>query len=568
MSFSTRAATGALFALLLPFLLNAQSLAWARSAGGSGADEGRVIAADAAGNVFMAGSFSGTADFDPGPGVAQLVCPGFSNGFFAKYDATGQLLWARQLRTNGVGDITGLALAGDGGVYVSGRFLGSVVFDPGAGVEERTSGGSFDGFVARYTTDGVLQWARLLGGALYDEAMTVGADAEGHVVVAGSFNGAAQFESTAAPDERTAFGEFDIFLARYSAAGELEWLDQLGGPAHERVLRLAVDAAGQSYLTGNFRETCDFDPSAAVFDVSSTGEADIFLAKYDAAGALAWAHGLGTVGYDEGRAVACDATGAVYLTGGFAGTLDFDPGPAEHALSDAGIIDVYIAKYTAGGEFEWARTIGGPDSEYGNCIAADAEGNVYVGGQFLIELDFDPTAGETVRTSHGDYDVFLAKYRPSGELAWVRQAGGNQLDEVWGLALDAEDNLYTTGFYKDAGAAFDHNGGNPVVLPAATDRDVFFAKYSDATTAAAETRPTTELRAYPVPASTEVRLEWPQAYGAWQIAAYDQLGRLRARVTADGTSAVLPVSELENGVYRVVVSGPGSSQVVTVSVMR
>jgi hypothetical protein len=131
-------------------------------------------------------------------------------------------------------------------------------------------------------------------------------------------------------------------------------------------------------------------------------------------GDFGWAVGAGSAGGDEGRAVATDAAGNVYVTGYFSGTVDFDPSAADAALTAAGGQDVFVAKYTAAGALVWVRQLGGQFSTAATGIAVDSSGNVYTTGSFAGTVDFDPGAGTANLTAAGKSDVFVLKLDAGG----------------------------------------------------------------------------------------------------------------------------------------------------------
>ena len=130
-----------LFALLSCLFLQAQtpSFIWAKAAGGTGSDLGRTLAQDAQGNLYIAGQFEGTVDFDPGPGTQNLVCSGASDHFILKLDANGAFVWVRQLATGLTNSFIGLSVDGSGNVFVGGTFSQVGDFDPGPGTHMLTS---------------------------------------------------------------------------------------------------------------------------------------------------------------------------------------------------------------------------------------------------------------------------------------------------------------------------------------------------------------------------------------------------------------------------------------------
>jgi hypothetical protein len=137
------------------------------------------------------------------------------------------------------------------------------------------------------------QWAKRMGGSDSDQGNAIATDANGNVYVTGDFEGTADFDPSAGTANLTSTGTLDIFLAKYDASGNLLWANRMGGQLTDRGNSLAVDGSGNVVVTGGFRGIVDFDPSVGTANLTSVGNQDIFVAKYDASGNYLWANGMG-----------------------------------------------------------------------------------------------------------------------------------------------------------------------------------------------------------------------------------------------------------------------------------
>src|SRR5262249_14945501 len=154
---------------------------------------------------------------------------------------------------------------------------------------------------------------------------------------------------------------------------------------------IAVDASGNVYTTGFFHGTVDFDPGSGTKNLVATGSnTDIFISKLDASGNYVWAKKIGGNTADIGYSIAFDASGNVYTTGSFQGTVDFDPGTGTQNLVASGSTEIFISELDASGNFVLAKHMGGGLYGYGQCIKVDASGNIYTTGYFSGTADFDP----------------------------------------------------------------------------------------------------------------------------------------------------------------------------------
>ena len=363
---------------------------WAKRAGGLYYDEGYGVAAHADGSVTVTGWFYGTADFD---GIS-LTSEGSSDVFVARYDATGNVLWAKRAGGGGTDDCgLGLAAHADGSVTVTGRFFGTADFD---GITFSSVGGR-DIFLARYDALGNVLWAKRAGGTNNDEGRGVASHADGSVTVTGRFSGTADFDGITL----TSVGFSDAFVARYDAWGNVLWAKRAGGQSAEEMSNgVAAHPGGSVIVTGRFLGTADFGG----ITLTSAGYSDAFVACYDAAGNVLWAKRAGGISYDEGNSVATHADGSVTVTGYFNGTTDF----GGVFLASAGNDDILVARYDAAGNVLGAKRAGGTGSDRGMGVAAHADGSLGLTGRIFETANF----GEIILTSTGAENVFVARTCP------------------------------------------------------------------------------------------------------------------------------------------------------------
>lgn len=207
---------------------------------------------------------------------------------------------------------------------------------------------------------------------------------------------------------------------------------------------IAVDANGNVYVTGYFRNTATFGSTTltAASGGNSFGAADIFIAKYNSSGALVWVQKAGGLGEDAANSITTDAAGNIYVTGSFSGTATF--GPA--TVISAGEVDVFIAKYSSSGTLLWIRRAGGSRHDYSNDIAVAANGNIYILGNFVQSATFGTTTLTTASTS--SYATFIAKYDNNGSFQWAQKAEGG--GESSGIAVDGNNDIYISGKFQSS----------------------------------------------------------------------------------------------------------------------
>jgi hypothetical protein len=401
---------------------------------------GNGVAVDSAGNVYVTGYFWGSATFGTGqPGEITLVSAGARDMFLAAYDHRGRLRWARRAGGPGMdgGGYTKVGVDGLGNVYVTGDYDEGATFGEGeAGETTLSSEGGGDVFVASYSRDGTLRWARGAGGIFYDRGSALAVDAAGNVAIAGFVQSrtTSMTWGLGEPNETTirSAGYTDVFVASFDRDGALQWARRIGSAdGADFAYGLARDATGNVFVTGFFygidgdgvATFGEGDPTETTLIAGRHPSTDLYLASYDRDGVLRWARQAGTTEPHgaAGFGVAVDGAGNTYVTGLFTGAVTFGAGDAaETTLHSAGGQDVLVASYDRDGVLRWADRAGGPgeaDAEAGFAITLSPAGDLYLTGRFAGDATFGAgTASEaTIQAGSDDYAVFLARYqvRPS-----------------------------------------------------------------------------------------------------------------------------------------------------------
>ncbi|MCI0539929.1 MAG: SBBP repeat-containing protein, partial [Verrucomicrobiales bacterium] len=285
-------------------------LQWARGAGGDRLDSGLKVVSDGAGNIVVAGEFSGTAVFS---GISRRSSGSGRDIFVAKYDPDGGIQWVQTAGGGSFIDARGLAVDYEGNFLISGHFSEIAFF---GGIRRMSRGGS-DLFVAKYDPAGMIQWVETAGTPTEDTAAGIATDSAGNIVFTGVFGGSTiEFDG----ESITSAGSNDIFLSKYGPDGSKLWVKRAGGPGIDMGIGLAIDDAGNVAITGYFSELAEFDGHV----LSSAGHDDIFVAEYDPAGEFRWAKRAGGESSDQGWDLVADLAGNLLLQGTFGETAIFD----------------------------------------------------------------------------------------------------------------------------------------------------------------------------------------------------------------------------------------------------
>ena len=525
--------------------------------------------------------------------------------------------WAAGMGGTGYDQGNSIAVDASGNVYTTGNFWGTVDFDPGAGISILTSNGNEGSFVQKLDASGNFLWAKAFAGSFGVRGNSIVLDASGNVYTTGYFVGTVDFDPGAGTSMLISNGSSDIFVQKLDAAGNFLWAKGFGGTSFDRGNSIAVDASGNVYATGYFIGTVDFDPGTGTSMLTSNGSLDIFVQKLDSSGNFAWAKAFGGTSGDRGISIANDAFGNVYTTGSFYGTADFDPGAGTSMLTSAGGTDSFVQKLDSLGNFGWAKAFGGTSDDGVNSIAVDASGNVYTTGRFARTVDFDPGAGTSMLTANANDDVFVQKLDALGNFVWAKAFGGIGNDAGLSIAVDASENVYTTGYFdltsggrdifiqklnasgnfawahgnffwaktfggpsEDRGisiavdasenvyttgvfantADFDPGAGTSM-LTSNRYTDIFVAKYSQLPVSTAEYfTASPQTLAYPNPSAAFFTVKLPTA--AEQIQILSTTGQLISRHEVKGISEIQLGAKLKKGVYLMRIGyADGSSEV-------
>ncbi|MEM9023016.1 MAG: hypothetical protein AAGB22_04705, partial [Bacteroidota bacterium] len=414
--------------------------------------------------------------------------------FLARYDTNGQFSWAFRLGSMDIEALQGMATDQDGNVFIAGRFGDTLDADPGAGVANLVPFNATlqsqvpDLYLVKYDSAGNYQWHRTIPETdtiTTNNIASLATDTAGNVLVAATFGGSVDIDPGAGVVTLNA-ANGGSFVVAYDASGNYTgWHVQLDAI----VTSIATDDAGNVAVTGSFQGTVDFDPTGNTLNLTSFGSDDVFVARYDQTTAPIYAFRFGSLGQDQGSAIASTADGKVAVTGTFTGTVDFDPGLASTTISALSIptFDLFVAHYDASGNFEWVRQaylINGP-SVVPTGIAVDADTNVLVSGHYNQTLVF-PAGGDTVTLTNPNIDpnnpmlvdVFLTRYNADGVLQWGISPAGPGSNLGLSVATDMVGNAYIAGQFEDS-VQFDPVGGaNQITYPSVPQLwNGYLAKY-------------------------------------------------------------------------------------------
>lgn len=240
---------------------------------------------------------------------------------------------------------------------------------------------------------------------------------------------------------------------RHLLTGDFISALSFGGLAVDEANDLFVASDGTTYVAGHFDGSFDADAGAGSRILNSAGASDAYVAKYDSAGNLIWAHSFGSTSTDGASAITVDESGNVYLTGTFTNVVmapvDFDPGAGTVNLGGSAQ-DIYVSKFNSDGNLVWAKSfVGSVFADEGRAIAVDSLGNVHVTGYFTSLVDFNPGTGNFFLVSSIN-DAFIVKLNSVGNFVWAKQFNGSIFGSDVGedIGVDGYGNVHIAGRFN------------------------------------------------------------------------------------------------------------------------
>ncbi|NBB22545.1 hypothetical protein GVN20_24540 [Runella sp. CRIBMP] len=352
---------------------------------------------------------------------------------------------------NGTGQSIGYGIALDdsSNVYVTGFFKGNATFD----TITISSGNGTDStgmFIAKYGKNSRVKWVKMAKANATISGSQLTLDKNGNIYIVGTYGGNASFGTATV----TSLGGHDIFIAKYTNNGQFQWVRSAGSNSttgYDYSRSIVADSQGNVYLTGNYYTTATFETST----ITSSGQSDFFLAKYDTNGNLLWVKSGGGAGNDYGHGITLDSNENVYIVGSFDGTTNI----GGNSIISSGYRDIFFARYSPNGIMGLLQFAGGAGDDVGYNIQVDGNYIIYISGSFSGTVSFGnpvfgpiskPVSGIVSKSSSGENDIFIAKYDMANYLlSWVQTAGGAKSEHTYRMKLDTTGNIYIAGIFMN-----------------------------------------------------------------------------------------------------------------------
>lgn len=457
---------------------------WAGSSGGTQTDNIHGMNIDYQGNVINVGRFRGIADYDPGTGSNSIQANGSSfNTYIQKVNPDGTLAWVKSLLGASNSNYANSASSdSQGNIYITGMFSGTVDFNPNVGINNLTSTQISDAYILKLNALGDLIWIKTIDmNTGLSEGISIVVDYNDDLIVAGNYQGTADFDPGPAIVNETSFGSDDVFILKLNNNGNYMWHKVVGGVNVDQVSSVDVNNVNDVFIAGTFSSTADLEAGVGTTNITALGVSDIFIEKLDETGDFQWVKTFGGTGDDYVSSIKIDINGNIINTGRFAGSMDIDPGTFTTTLSAIGTSDIYVQKLDYNANFLWGFSQGSTGSHIGNDVHTDILGDVYLTGSFRNTVDFNPGSGVFNMTSTGGSDnPFIQKISASGSFEWAFSF--SSVGEGKAIRIDNNKNIYIAGDYS-ASADFNPGAGTSPLTSNGL-KDSYLVKLSQCTSIA------------------------------------------------------------------------------------
>lgn len=421
-------------------------LEWSTYFGGTLEDVATSVKATSSGETFVGGYTVSNGIGTPGSWRSGYI-GGVYDGFLAKYNSAGALVFTTYFGGIGNDRITSIALSNTGGgnpdVFVAGNTTSASLGLPPIAAAH---GGS-EGFVAAISNNGTnMWWNTFYGGAGADNVNAIVCDATDNVYITGQTGSVASI-ATGGAYQIALRGINDAYIAKFNgASGSLSWGTYYGGTAQEEGFGIALDATNNVIITGQTNSIINIATPGAHKSILG-GTNDAFVAMFSSTGSsLTWGTYFGGTGIEQGNTVICDpVTGAIAVAGNTNSTSGIATTNAHQAAYGGGVQDGFVSYLSAAGAVLWSTYYGGSSLDYIQGLCFDNSRNLVItGGTFSSNGISSPFALQPFKG--GDYDAYVVKFNTLGQRIWSTYFGGLYYDYANSVACDNNNRLVIAGY--------------------------------------------------------------------------------------------------------------------------
>ncbi len=451
---------------------------WSTYFGGAGGDVSASMSLDLSGNIYIAGYTSSTTGIAT-KGVYQTSLTGGSDYdvFVAKFTSNGKLIWATYFGGDSTDIAQGCATDNSGNVYVTGYTLSQTGLATKGAYQAALSGNInyHDAFLAKFNTNGGLDWSTYFGGGNEDIGWSVAVDGNSNAYLCGYTASISGIATKGSMQTSYGGGAYDAFVAKFSSAGSLGWATYFGGAFQDKGSGIGVDSSKNIYITGWATSPNGIATSGAYKTDCDIYYGNAFLACLDSNGMQKWGTYFGGNGAgDIGNALATNGKDKVYFTGSTRNTSNVATTGAYQTII-GGSDDVFVADFNTSGSINWATYYGGHAADQANGISSDGSGNIFITGYTNSQNQIATAGAFQTSGVNNSSNAFLAEFNSKGLLQYGTYYVGSSGGEVgWGIANDNAGNTYMSGQSVSSGLAT--TGAYQTSLGGSSD--AFIAKFT------------------------------------------------------------------------------------------
>jgi hypothetical protein len=299
--------------------------------------------------------------------------------------------------------------------------------------------GSYDAFIAKFDSSGNHIWSTYIGGSNVDIASSIKTTFDNHLILVG-YSNSSDFPTTTGAFQINNAGQYDVFIIKMDTSGQIIWSTLFGGMGGELGIDASIDL-NNNIIVGGQTNSSNFPYTTGAFQPLPLGGNDAFVAKFNPSGQLLWATCYGGTSTEDAHAITSDYENNVIITG-MSNSNDLTVSTNALQTFNNGFFDIYIAKFSANGNFIWGTYFGGTnyDDVYG--IHCDSLNNLYLAGR-TASVDFETTANAFQTTKNNGIDACIFKLSTDGNLIWSTYLGGDGDDFADRIYVDKNNNVTT-----------------------------------------------------------------------------------------------------------------------------
>ena len=537
------------------------------------------IAFDPAGNLVVIGNYLDTLDVDPGPGVTQMFSA-LGTSFVAKYDASGNYLWAEDFEysSNTAIDASyAVACSGTGDIYVVGTYDYNMDLDPGPGSVPVSTLGTNAVFLVKLDVNGNFIWGHSFESPNGLDVADVTTDNTGAVYFCGSFSDSVDFDPGPAVYNLYAYPTTFSYITKLDANGNFVWAHaQGGGYTNDLALKVLTDNNDNLYMTGYFNGTMDVEPGPGITNLSTPSNSpNIYIQKFTPGGALIWAGSISTNGPQYGRDMTIDDQNNIVVSAEYTELTDVDMGPGTSYINTlvSPNVDAYAAKYDSSGALLWVTTLNDTAQYVERCyeVTFDSQGSLFMTGIFHNTIDFDPGPGvvnvSTDTANPSVADTYILKLDVNRNFEWVGVIESTY-GPVYTQAMEAgpNDQIYFVGGVSDTADMDPNSGVVNLISPPFTGIPYMLCLNNGLSTNISH-NPVVDMmgvQLYPNPSKDKVTIDLGKVYNRTELVLTDVNGKLIQQQQLDAADTYRLQLPESPGVYFVHLKVDGFRKVLKV----